>query len=205
MIGALSTKYVGTSGSDRLQLHDLFRITFVAPKEIFLSTDQESAEFGDGINRLYDDNGSILVPTSLNPYTPGTLTATIDFLYPSTAPASVADAINDLLDAGAPFGFDALAPFDITRVEKVIGAGALKPGTKAAGDAGYGPDAGDQRAKDDADAELERQKRQDALDKLFEGLATAGKIVAGVAIVGGIVYVVAQAAPFLKVAKKATS
>lgn len=205
MIGALGTSYIHTSGSDPLQLHDVLRITFTAPKLFLAGDDDESELLSIGLDRILDDQLTLLVPASRNPYTPGALSATIDFLYPRSTPATVADAVNDLLAAAAPAGFESLAPFDVRTVQKIIGAHAAVPGTRAAGAAAFGDDASSGRAASDATGLEQRDRDADPLEKIGAGLLTAGKVIAGVAIAGGIVYVVAQVAPLLNTAKRATS
>lgn len=187
-------QYVGLAAGDQLQYHDTLRVTFTAPSHWYWTAAYESEKFGDGLNNIFADYGLIAPPVSLNPYTPGAVSATVDFLYPGTQVRSAAEVVNDLLEAsrGTFPGMDQLV--EISRVERVIGSGGADPGSQDAYNNVFGVDAGSDRSADDAAAAAALAKTKDEgwLAQLEQELGTVGKVVVVGAGIGAGVWIYSE-------------
>lgn len=183
------TTFDKTSSSDLAYLHDVFRVTLTAPSHFWETANVDSQWFGQGLQNIWDaDTLDGLTPyaPAQNPYAPGDLAATIDFLMADTGPTSVSDLLGALRSAseGGGLNFEELVTID--HVEKIVGANAIPAGTPAAASAVTGFDAQNQRNAEKATADAASRASGSWLDSLENTIGTAGKWV----VIGGTAFVV---------------
>lgn len=181
------TSFSKTSPSDPLQFHDVFRITLSAPSHFFETAGADAEWFGQGLDNIWNSDalGAVTpyAPSS-NPYNPGDLAETIDFLVAGNAAGSVADMLDTLRSAsrGGGINFEDLVAVD--SVEKIVGINAIPPGTPAAVDASTSLDAQTQRNTTAANAAAAAKTAGSWLGDLENVVGQAGKWV----LIGGTAF-----------------
>lgn len=165
--------------TDTLRLHDVYRITFNAPRGWWRTTAEDSDEFGEGLSWLFSGGTRAFVPLHANPYQPGDLSVTADFFYASSLPMNVSDALNALREAASD-------QVEIAAVQKIVGAGAIAPGTSAAENAVYGVQGADDRYRDQAAAQTAAEAQAGIWGGLSDSIQTAGKYAIGLGVVAAL-------------------
>jgi hypothetical protein len=182
------TTFVRTSPSDQLRFQDVYRLTLTAPSHWFETSGADSEWFGQGLDNIWNADGlDAVTPYApyANPYNPGDLAETIDFLVAGTAAHTVANMLDAIRVASRGGGINFQDLVAIDKVEKIVGDNAIPSGTNAAVGAVTSLDAQQQRTTTAAAADQAAKAAGSWLGDLESAVGTAGKWV----LIGGTAFV----------------
>lgn len=179
------TAFSNCAVTDLLRQHDTYRLTIVPGSHVLQFAEPDvikSAELSYGMAAIFAAGGiGNVIPLFTNPYKDGDLADTIDVLVMSDG-GSVADMINGILDVANDPEF---ADVEISNCEQVVGQTSNAPGTDAANNAVYSPQAAATRASDAAAAGA--AAGNDWLSKLESEVGTVGTYaLVGVSLLGAL-------------------
>lgn len=181
------TTFTNCAQTDPLNMHDAYRLTFTPNKGLFsalIPNGTLSETLSTAMQNIFAAgtiDGFTCWVNALNsdPYQPGDLAETIDFLVSSSG-GQVADMLTAVLAVANDFSIfssDDLSSVVVATCERVIGAGAAVVGTPDADTAVYSAAAAAARSADAAVANAAATANQSAnwLTNLENDVGTAGK------------------------------